>query len=66
MSEAEKLSGYDLYLFGRVHVRMPLYGRCLSPVCQTFIVIRYWGNIPDPILGPKGVRPLLFFRGLAG
>lgn len=25
-----------------------------------------WKKIPDPFLGPKGVRTLLFFRGLAG
>jgi hypothetical protein len=30
------------------------------------IVTRRWKKIPDPFLGPKGVRTLLFFRGLAG
>jgi drug/metabolite transporter (DMT)-like permease len=28
--------------------------------------IRYWKGIPDPLLGPKGVRTLLFLRGFAG
>jgi len=26
----------------------------------------YWRGIPDPLLGPKGVRTLLVFRGIAG
>jgi drug/metabolite transporter (DMT)-like permease len=30
------------------------------------IIIRYWKSISDPLLGPKGVRPLLFLRGFAG
>ena len=33
---------------------------------QTLIIARYWNNIPDPLLGPKGVRTLLVFRGLTG
>ena len=30
------------------------------------IIIRRWKRIPDPFLGPKGVRTLLFLRGIAG
>src|SRR5260221_4240412 len=30
------------------------------------IIIRYWQKIPDPFLGPKGVRGLLVLRGFAG
>lgn len=27
---------------------------------------RLWFKIPDPLLGPKGVRMLLAFRGFSG
>lgn len=30
------------------------------------IAYMYWNNIPDPLLGPKGVRTLLVIRGFAG
>jgi drug/metabolite transporter (DMT)-like permease len=33
---------------------------------QTLTIVRYWKKIPDPLLGPKGVRTLLVFRGLTG
>jgi len=30
------------------------------------IILRYWKRIPDPLLGPKGVRTLLVIRGFSG
>ncbi|KAF8259030.1 hypothetical protein EI94DRAFT_1669212 [Lactarius quietus] len=30
------------------------------------VTYMYWKKIPDPLLGPKGVRTLLVFRGLSG
>ena len=56
-------SGYDICLFGRVHVRLDCHPRRnLVTYCYT----RYWRKIPDPFLGPKGVRSLLLFRGYTG
>jgi len=36
----------------------------ITYVCS--IAYMYWKKIPDPLLGPKGVRTLLVFRGLTG
>lgn len=36
----------------------------ITTICS--VVYMYWKKIPDPILGPKGVRTLLVFRGLSG
>ncbi|KAN0118834.1 hypothetical protein V8E52_004606 [Russula decolorans] len=33
-------------------------------VCS--VAYMYWQKIPDPLLGPKSVRPLLLFRGYTG
>ncbi|KAF8495944.1 drug/metabolite transporter superfamily [Russula emetica] len=30
------------------------------------VAYMYWRKIPNPLLGPKGVRPLLLFRGYTG
>ena len=56
--------GYHICLFGRVYVRLDCYSR-QSPVTKRYY-IRYWQNIPDPLLGPKDVRPLLLFRAYTG
>jgi drug/metabolite transporter (DMT)-like permease len=34
----------------------------LDPDC----INRIWAEVPDPVLGPKGVRLLLVFRGFSG
>ncbi|KAF8259021.1 hypothetical protein EI94DRAFT_1814103 [Lactarius quietus] len=34
--------------------------------CFFSIAYMYWKRIPDPFLGPKGVRTLLFLRALSG
>ena len=60
-----KLSGCDVYMFGRIHVRAP-FGIMVRISWPKRYCIRYWQNIPDPFLGPKGVRPLLLLRGLTG
>src|SRR6266702_1389736 len=43
---------------------------CASLLCffqrPSLIIIRYWQKISDPLVGPKGVRTLLVFRGLTG
>ena len=36
------------------------------PKIMCLIILRYWQKIPDPFLGPKGVRGLLVLRGFAG
>ncbi|KAN0135178.1 hypothetical protein V8E53_007069 [Lactarius tabidus] len=36
----------------------------ITYVCS--VAYMYWKKIPDPLLGPKGVRTLLVFRGLTG
>lgn len=35
-------------------------------VSSLSLAYMYWKSISDPLLGPKGVRPLLFLRGFAG
>ena len=46
------------------------YMYAVSEHCPNLVAkrywIRYWQNIPDPFLGPKGVRPLLLLRGFSG
>jgi hypothetical protein len=49
-------------LLSLVHVRP--FSAASRDRCQ--ISIRYWKKIPDPFLGPKGVRTLLVFRGFCG
>jgi len=34
--------------------------------CVLLFAYMYWKRIPNPFLGPKGVRTLLFLRGIAG
>ncbi|KAI9450019.1 hypothetical protein BJY52DRAFT_208711 [Lactarius psammicola] len=36
----------------------------IASVCS--VAYMYWKKIPDPLLGPKGVRTFLVFRGLTG
>ena len=38
----------------------------LGGVSLPNVTVRYWRKVPDPFLGPKGVRPLLLLRGYTG
>ncbi|KAI0274071.1 hypothetical protein BGY98DRAFT_1099247 [Russula aff. rugulosa BPL654] len=54
LDESERVPVLEL-----IWVRMAVTYVC----CVAYM---YWRKIPDPFLGPKGVRPLLLFRGYTG
>ncbi|VDB84597.1 unnamed protein product [Peniophora sp. CBMAI 1063] len=52
-----------------IDVPMPTLELVLVRMSITYIcclVFMYWQKVPDPFLGPKGVRLLLVFRGFIG
>ncbi|KAI0065193.1 DUF6-domain-containing protein [Artomyces pyxidatus] len=73
------LVGASQFFFALMNVAVKLLNNLDSPVptlelifvrmAITYIcsqLYMYWKNVPDPILGPKGVRLLLVFRGFIG
>ena len=61
-TNADREIGDHICLLSRIHVLLSLVVFQRPPLT----IIRYWKQIPDPLLGPKGVRTLLVFRGLTG
>lgn len=46
------------------HIHVTSSSDLLAPFLKD--LIRFCAGVPDPLLGPKGVRLLLLFRGFSG